>query len=351
MGVVYLARERALDRAVDIKVLTPDLSVDAACRQRFLREARTAAGLSHPHIVPVFAVDEPDGGEFVMFAMAHVAGETLAACVAQRGPLAPREAARLLREIGEALAYAHGRGVVHRDVKPDNILIDAPTGRALLSDFGIAQVGRDGPGTSAVIGTAAFMSPEQARGDPVDQRSDIYSLGVVAYYALAGRPPFEAPSDAAVLALHIADPAPPLTSVAPSVPTRLAQVVDRCLAKDPWARFAGAAARRARLHLWSRAAAVRARARMAVAGRLGHRGRGGARARRPHSLPMANRRGRRGGCPPLRGGGPGPHGAAHRAAWRAPAALLARCGGTVAVPSRGSGRAPRTHRQADRALE
>ena len=240
MGVVYLARERALDRAVAIKVLTPDLSGDAACRRRFLREARTAARLSHPHIVPIFSVDESP--EFVLFAMAHVAGETLAQRVARRGPLSVGEAARLLREIGEALAYAHARGVVHRDVKPDNILLDDVTGRALLADFGIAQVRRGGAvGQARILGTAAFMSPEQARGEPVDPRSDIYSLGVVAFYALSGRLPFEAITDAALLALHIAEPPPRLGSVAPAVPPRLAQIVDRCLAKDPWARFADAA--------------------------------------------------------------------------------------------------------------
>ena len=244
MGFVYLARERRLDRRVAVKVLPPDLAVDAACRQRFVREARTAAALTHPNIVPIFAVD--DVGTFVFFAMAYVAGETLSQRVATGGPLRPEATARLLRHIGEALAYAHQRGVVHRDVKPDNILLDAATGRALLSDFGIAHVSPEGrPGAAPrgpVLGTAAFMSPEQARGEPVDARSDIYSLGVVAYYALSGRLPFHATTDAALLALHIAEPAPPMLDVAPGVPPRLAQVVDRCLAKEPWARFPDAAA-------------------------------------------------------------------------------------------------------------
>ncbi len=238
MGVVYLARELRLDRPVAIKVLPPELAADAACRQRFLREARTAAGLAHPNIVPIFAVHE--AGEFVFFTMAYVAGETLAQRVATRGPLRPEEAAQLLAEVGDALAYAHGRGIVHRDVKPDNILIDMATGRALLSDFGIAHTSADGRASAPrgpVLGTAAFMSPEQARGERVDARSDIYSLGVVAYYALAGRLPFNAATDGAMLVLHITEPAPPLRSVAPSVPPRLAQAVDRCLAKDPWARF------------------------------------------------------------------------------------------------------------------
>ena len=254
MSYVYLARERRLDRRVAIKVLLPDLARDDARRRRFLREARTVARLTHPGIVPIFTVDEIGG--FVFFAMAYVAGETLSQRVTTRGPLDAHEAGRLLREVGDALGYAHARGVVHRDVKPDNILLDAATGRALLSDFGIAYespfwgspfVG--GPGLlrrpsaprGHVVGTAAFMSPEQASGDAVDARSDIYSLGVVAYYALSGSLPFRAKTDVAMLAQHIADPAPPITSVARFVPPRLAQIVDRCLAKEPWARFADAA--------------------------------------------------------------------------------------------------------------
>src|SRR5438552_17653511 len=136
MGVVYLAREVRLDRPVAVKLLPPAQARDAALRERFLREARTAAKLSHPHIVPIFAVDEV--GEFVFFAMAYVAGETLTERVARRGPLAPSEAARVLREIAWALAYAHPQALVHRDVKPDHIMIEEASGRALVADFGIA---------------------------------------------------------------------------------------------------------------------------------------------------------------------------------------------------------------------
>lgn len=251
MGHVFRAREKRLDRPVAIKVLPPELVADEARRRQFLREARTVAALTHPSIVPIFAVDEI--GDFVFFAMAYVAGETLSQRVASRGPLDPHQAARLLCDIGEALGYAHARGVVHRDVKPDNILLDAATGRALLSDFGIAhtsapsaaraRLGRpSAPGGGRVVGTAAFVSPEQARGDAVDARSDLYSLGVAAFHALSGQLPFHAPTDDGFLALHIAAPAPPLASVAPYVPPRLAQIVDRCLAKDAWARFADAPA-------------------------------------------------------------------------------------------------------------
>jgi len=243
MGLVYLARELRLDRPVAVKLLAPELAANAACRQRFLREARTAAQLAHPNIVPIYTVHEM--GDFVFFTMAYVAGETLAQRVAANGPLGHEEAARLLTEVGDALAYAHARGVVHRDVKPDNILIESATGRALLSDFGIAHVSADGQPSvprGPVLGTAAFMSPEQARGEPVDVRSDVYSLGVVAYYALSGRLPFDAATDGALLMLHITTPAPPLRTVARAVPAGLAQIVDRCLAKEPWARFRDAPA-------------------------------------------------------------------------------------------------------------
>src|SRR6267143_2622 len=248
MAFVYLARERRLDRPVAIKVLPPDLARDATSRSRFLREARTVAQLTHPNIVPIFTVDEVDG--FVFFAMAYVAGETLSQRVATRGPLDPHQAGRLLCDVGEALDYARARGVVHRDVKPDNILLDTATGRALLSDFGIAHgdrasrglLGRPAAPRGDVVGTPEFMSPEQARGDAVDPRSDVYSLGVVGFYSLSGRLPFDATTEEGVLEKHITQAAPPLATIAPSVPPRVAAIVDRCLAKEPWARFADAAA-------------------------------------------------------------------------------------------------------------
>src|SRR4029077_3056649 len=144
MGIVYLAREVRLDRLVAIKLLPPARASDGRLRDRFLREARTAAKLSHPHIIPIFAVDEV--GEFVFFAMAYVAGETLTERVSRRGPLPPSDAARVLREVAWALAYAHSQGLVHRDVKPDNIMLEETTGRALVADFGIAGLVRDAAG-------------------------------------------------------------------------------------------------------------------------------------------------------------------------------------------------------------
>src|SRR5256886_898050 len=233
MGVVYLAREVRLDRPVAIKLLPPHHAGDERLRDRFLREARTAAKLSHPHIIPIFAVDEI--GEFVFFAMAYVAGETLTERVRQRGPLAPSEAGRVLREVAWALAYAHSQGLVHRDVKPDNIMLEEASGRALVADFGIAGLVRGAAGLDGgeVIGTPEFMSPEQALGEHVDARSDLYALGVVGFFALSGKLPFEAGKAAEVLAKQVTEPAPPLASVAPGVPRRIAQAIDRCLAKDP----------------------------------------------------------------------------------------------------------------------
>ena len=232
MGIVYLAREVRLDRPVAIKLLPPGRARDRTLRERFLREARTAAKLSHPNIIPIHAVDETD--EFVFFAMAYVDGETLTDRVRRRGPLPPAEAARVLRDIAWALAYAHAQGVIHRDVKPDNILIETGTSRALVADFGIAGVvhGATGLDGGAVMGTPEFMSPEQALGESTDARSDLYALGAVGYFALAGRLPIEGATVTEVLAKQIADAPRPLVQVAPAVPRRLIQIVERCQAKD-----------------------------------------------------------------------------------------------------------------------
>jgi len=238
MGIVYLARDVQLDRDVAIKVLPAALAQNAGSRERFLREARLAAGLSHPHIVPIHRVGERDG--FVFFVMSYVEGETLGERLRTKGPLPPAEATRVLREVAWALAYAHGRGVVHRDVKPDNILLEAETGRALVTDFGIAHGGRDpAPATDPgkIMGTAHFMSPEQAASEPVDGRSDIYSLGVVGFLAVSGRLPFEATSLPALLVRQATEAPPSVTRVAPGLPPALAAAIDRSLAPDPAARF------------------------------------------------------------------------------------------------------------------
>jgi eukaryotic-like serine/threonine-protein kinase len=239
MGVVYLARDVQLDRDVAIKVLPTHLAGDAAARERFVREARTAAGLSHPHIVPIHRVGEAAG--FVFFVMSYVEGETLGEELRRRGPLPPADATRVLREVAWALAYAHGRGIVHGDVKPDNILLESGTGRALVTDFGIAQSGRDAGRLSDarnVTGTAHFMSPERAANQTVDGRSDLYALGVVGYLAVSGRLPFDEPELPALLLRQATEAPPGVTSVAPGLPAALAAAIDRCLAREPAHRFA-----------------------------------------------------------------------------------------------------------------
>src|SRR5439155_609524 len=167
--------------------------------------------------------------------MAYVDGETLTERVRRRGPLPPSEAARVLREVAWALAYAHSQGLVHRDVKADNIMLETATGRALVADFGIAGLVRDAAAVAGgeVIGTPEFMSPEQALGEPVDARSDLYALGVVGYFALSGALPFEGAQATEVLAKQATEPPPPLSSVVPGVPRRLARAVEQCLEKDP----------------------------------------------------------------------------------------------------------------------
>ncbi len=237
MGIVFLARDVALERQVAIKLLPPHLAHQADTRERFLREAQMSARLSHPNIVPIYLVEQQ--GDLVFFVMAYVEGETLGQRVRARGPLTPAVATRVLQEVAWALAYAHLRGIVHRDIKPDNIMLEAGTGRALVNDFGIARATETSGGTSVgeILGTAHYMSPEQACGEKVDGRSDLYSLGVVGFFALSGQLPFDAPDIPALLAQHITRPPPPLASAVPGVQQKLAQAIDRCLLKEPGARF------------------------------------------------------------------------------------------------------------------
>ena len=237
MGVVYLAREVHLDRLVAIKLLPPEKSGIDTLREGFLREARLAAKLSHPNIIPIHAVDEVDG--FVFYVMSFVDGETLAQRVRSRGPVSASDGARVLREVAWALAYAHSQGLVHRDVKPDNILLEASTGRALVADFGIAAVVGDAA-RDGVSGTPEFMSPEQALGGDIDARSDVYGLGATAFYAFSGRFPFEGRTATEILAKQVTQGPPPLASLGLAVPRKLALLVDRCLAKDPASRPANA---------------------------------------------------------------------------------------------------------------
>jgi len=238
MGIVYLARDVALDRPVAIKRLPPQLSADPGLRARFLQEARTAGKLSHPNIVPIHAVEEH--GDVVFFVMSYVEGETLGARIRRLGRLPADAVAKVLRQVAWALAYAHQRGVIHRDVKPDNILLERGGDRALVTDFGIARVAHAGTPTATgdLMGTVHYMSPEQASGGALDGRSDLYALGATGFHALTGRPPFDAPAPAAVLARHLTEPPPRVAALRPDVPPALASVVDRCLAKEPDGRFA-----------------------------------------------------------------------------------------------------------------
>jgi len=229
-GVVYLAREVHLDRLIAIKLLPPERAAEGTLRERFVREARLAAKLSHPNIIPIHAVDDVDG--FVFFVMSFVDGETLAQRVRARGPLSASEGTRVLREVAWALAYAHAQGFVHRDVKPDNILLERGSGRALVADFGIAAA-IDAVDADGVAGTPEFMSPEQALGQAVDARSDLYSLGATAFYAFSGRLVFEGGSATEVLAKHVTEAPPTVASLGAGVPRRLGAMIDRCLAKDP----------------------------------------------------------------------------------------------------------------------
>ena len=239
MGVVFNARDERLKRQVAVKVLPPELAFREGIRLRFLREAETAARLSHPHIVPIHSVGEgPDG--LVYFVMAYVDGESLGAKLKRRGRLPPDEARRIMLETADALGAAHALGIIHRDVKPDNILLEGSRGRVVVTDFGIAKAlssttgGATLTGTGVAIGTPHYMSPEQAAGDrEIDGRSDIYSLGVVAYQMLTGELPFHAPTVPGILLKHITEQAPLITDKRRDVPNDLAACVMRSLEKDP----------------------------------------------------------------------------------------------------------------------
>jgi len=246
MGIVYCAKDRRLKREIAIKVLPPELSFRADIRQRFLREAETAAQLNHPNIVPIYTVEERDN--LVYFVMAYIKGDNLGQRLQQHGPIPPVEVRRILREVADALAYAHNRNVIHRDIKPDNIIIDEETGRAMVTDFGIARALTDSgdsrlTATGMAIGTPAYMSPEQSAGDhAIDGRSDLYSLGVVGYQMLCGQPPFVANNTPSMLVKHLSERPVPVDERWPDLPQDLSRAVMMCLEKDPNDRFPSAAA-------------------------------------------------------------------------------------------------------------
>jgi len=247
MGIVYCAKDRRLKRTVAIKLLPPELAFRSDIRSRFLREAETAAQLSHPNIVPIYSVDEMEN--LVFFVMAYVAGNNIARELHERGRLGVVETRRIIREVADALSYAHGRGVVHRDIKPDNILLDRDNGRAMVTDFGIARAVSENTdasrltATGMAIGTPTYMSPEQAAGErEIDGRSDLYALGVVAYQMLSGAPPFAASSTPAMLVKHLTERPAPLRSKRSDVPEELERIVMVLLEKDPANRLPSAGA-------------------------------------------------------------------------------------------------------------
>jgi serine/threonine-protein kinase len=239
MGVVFLARDLKLDRAVAIKTLPAHLAREAGVRERFLREARTAAALSHPNIVPIYRADEAN--ELVFFVMGYIEGASLAHRI-REAPLSPFHAVSVLKDVAAALGYAHGRGVVHRDIKAENILLDRAEDRAMVTDFGIARLAESAPmtATGQVLGTVHYMSPEQVSGEPLDGRSDLYALGVLGFFMLSGRFPFESDVPSAVLVAHVTRNAPRLHDHARQVHPALAAIIDRLLEKRPDARPATA---------------------------------------------------------------------------------------------------------------
>jgi predicted Ser/Thr protein kinase len=253
MGVVYRAVDTRLGRAVAIKMLPHEATSDPERRARFIQEARSASALNHPHIVTIYDVGEQDGATFI--AMELLDGEPLDRRL-RKGPIGLGEAVQLALQIASAVATAHGSGIVHRDIKPANIIITSD-GRAKILDFGLAKLAErvptevtvTGVGTrpGVILGTAAYMSPEQAESHPVDGRSDLFSFGAVLYEMLTGRRPFAADSDIGLITAILRDQPTPLQSIRADVPPQLQQIVERCLEKDPRARFADARAVKAAL--------------------------------------------------------------------------------------------------------
>jgi hypothetical protein len=243
MGVVYRAVDTRLQRDVAVKVLPPELSYREDLRQRFTREAQLAGGLSHPNIVPIYDVGEGEG--LVWYEMAFVDGESVRARVERDGPLTEPQARRIIREVAWALGYAHARGIVHRDIKPDNILLERGTGRALVTDFGIAKIteGESATQPGTVLGSLMYMAPEQATGeDDVDGRADIYSLGLCAHFMLGGRPPFDRATIVTVAARIATGATPDFDDIEQPVDPVFLQLLERCVAADPDERWQDAEA-------------------------------------------------------------------------------------------------------------
>ena len=236
-AVVFLVLDQSLGRRLAVKVLSPDMALSRSGLERFHREAASIARLSHPNIVPLHFAGQQ--GDLVYLAMQYVEGETVADCIAREGRMAIDDVVRILRAVASALDLAHRRGIVHRDIKPANILLERESGRALVTDFGVARVADQGGLTTAgrVVGTPAYFSPEQVGGVTSDQRSDIYSLGLVAYEMLAGTLPFGGHTTNEILLQRLADKPPSIRKIRPEVPAALDAVVMRCLEPEPEDRF------------------------------------------------------------------------------------------------------------------
>jgi len=242
MATVYKAYQPSVDRYVAIKVLPSQLAESREFATRFQQEARIIAKLEHPHILPVFDYGESDG--IAYFVMRYMDAGTLKEKMIEGRPLPLSEIDKLFTQLAGALSYAHGHGVVHRDLKPANVLIDSQ-GNVFLTDFGIAKILESASPrltqTDAIMGTPAYISPEQAQGQPVDQRSDIYSLGIILYEMVTGSVPFTAETPLAVLFKHISDPLPPPSLVKPDIRPAIEKVILKALSKDPRDRFSTAA--------------------------------------------------------------------------------------------------------------
>jgi hypothetical protein len=237
MAAVYLALDLALNRKVAIKTMLPELVSREGMVERFKREAQTAAGLSHPHIIQIFSVKQTK--ELVYFVMKFIEGRSLESVITEKGKLSVEMTQIVLSQVASALAYAHRKGVVHRDIKPANIMIDED-GWAIVTDFGIAKVqeAQNLTATGTAIGTPHYMSPEQFHNKAITGQSDQYSLGVVAYEMLLGRKPFDGATYAEIITQHLFEPPPDLRTARPDVPEHIAAAVTRMLAKDPAQRFA-----------------------------------------------------------------------------------------------------------------
>jgi serine/threonine-protein kinase len=242
MGTVYLATHERLGRKVALKVIAPALALDEDFRARFLRESQLAASLDHPNVIPIYDADEVDG--VLYLAMRYVSGPSLRELISERGSLSPDETVRIIEQIAGALDEAHRAGLVHRDVKPANILLAEGRDHAYLCDFGLAKrtSSRELTQTGSFIGSVDYCAPEQIQGGPVDGRSDVYSLGCVTFHCLAGHAPYLRDTEFGVLQAHLQDPPPVLADIRSDLPTAWDGVIARALAKDPGNRYRTAGA-------------------------------------------------------------------------------------------------------------